>query len=118
MLALRYKKVELNKFFDVFRENLINYTIKELNNTEYVIVIIQDLMDPKASFDAINEPKYLTPYDSKSEAKKAIPDSILRQYTEREAIFVSNMNNIYGIIWGKCTLGLQSFTSKTEKLFI
>ena len=57
MLALRYKKVELNKYFDVFREKLINYTIKEMNNAEDIIMIIQDLVGTKASFGDNNDPK-------------------------------------------------------------
>ena len=60
MLALRYKKVDFKKSFGVFQENLINYTIKGLKNAEDVLMLIQYLLDPKASFDANNEPKYPT----------------------------------------------------------
>ena len=59
---------------------------------------IQDLVDPKASFDANNEPKNLTSDEAKSELKKAILAARVSQYIERWAIIVSNMNNIYGII--------------------
>ena len=51
VLALNYDKVELNKSLDVFREKLINYTIEELKNAEDVLVLVQDMEDPKASFD-------------------------------------------------------------------
>ena len=34
VLTLKYEKVELKKSFDVFKEKLVNYTIKELNNTK------------------------------------------------------------------------------------
>ena len=50
MLALNYDKVELNKSLDVFREKLINYTIKGLNNSKDVLVLVQDIEDPKGSF--------------------------------------------------------------------
>ena len=40
--------------------------------------------------------------------------TILRQYIEIEAILVSNMNKIYGIIWGQCTPGLQSVFKGNE----
>ena len=54
MIALKYEKVELDKSFDVFREELINYTIKELNNSEDVLVLVQDTEDQKASSDTKN----------------------------------------------------------------
>ena len=57
---MRYEKVDLNSSFDVFRYNLINYTIKELKNSEDVIMLIQDLLYHKAYFDANNEPNDLT----------------------------------------------------------
>ena len=56
--------------------------------------------NPKASFDTKNEPKYLYKDEAKSEVKKAILDAIVRQYIDRDAILVSNMNKIYVIIWG------------------
>ena len=54
VLALKYEKVELDKSFDVFREELINYTIKELNNSEDVLVLVQDTEDQKASSETKN----------------------------------------------------------------
>ena len=72
MLALKYEKVEFKKYFDVFRENQINYTIKYLKNYEYVLVLVQDTKYPKASFDTKNEPTYLNEAEAKSEVKIAI----------------------------------------------
>ena len=55
--------------------------------------------DPKDSFDTKNEQKYLNETEAKSEFKKSILATRVRRYIEREAILVSNMNMIYGIIW-------------------
>ena len=63
---MRYEKVELKKSFDFFREKLINYTVKELNNAEDILVKIQDLVDTKASFGANNEPKDIISEEAKS----------------------------------------------------
>ena len=60
LIMLIYKKLELKKSFDVFREKPIKYTIKELKNSEEVIMLIQDLVDHKALFDANNKHKDLT----------------------------------------------------------
>ena len=43
VLAVNYQKMELKKSFDVFREKLINYNIKELNGAEDFIVLVQDM---------------------------------------------------------------------------
>ena len=76
VLLLRYKKVDLKKYFDVFRQKLINYTSKELKNAEDILMLIQYLMDIKSSFEANNEPKDLTPDEASSKSKK----EILAQY--------------------------------------
>ena len=114
-LALKYEKVELKKSFDVFREKPINYTIKYLKNYEYVLVLVQDTKYPKASFDTKNEPTQLNEAEANSVVKKAILASRLRYCIYREARLVSNMNKIYGIIWGQCTTGLQSVLKGNEE---
>ena len=43
MLTLKYEKLELEKSFDVLRETIVNYTIKELSNYEDVVLLIQDM---------------------------------------------------------------------------
>ena len=100
LIAIRYKKVELKNYFGVFQEKSINYTIIELKNGEDVLVLIQDLVVPKYSFEANNEPKDLTPDKARSEVKKSILSSKVRHFFEREAKISSNMNRIYTIVWG------------------
>ena len=63
---------------------------------------------PKAYFDSRNKPKYLNEAEAKYEVKVDILDARERQYIEIEARLVSNMNKIYGIVWGQCNPGLQS----------
>ena len=72
--------------------------------------------DPKASFDTNNEPKDLIEAEAKSEIKKSILDTIVSKY-ERGARLVSNMNKIYGIIWGQCTPGPQSVLNRNNDFF-
>ena len=79
---LNYEKVELNKSSDMFGGKLINYTIKELNNFGYVLVLLQDMEYKKDYFETKNEPKYLNEPEAKSEFKKAILDARVRQYID------------------------------------
>ena len=43
-----------------FAKKLINYAIKETKNAEDMLMLIQDLKDPKSLFDFKNNPKDLT----------------------------------------------------------
>ena len=79
-----------------------------MNNAKSILGLVQNMEDPKASFNAKNEPKYLNKAVSKSEVKKAILATRVRQYIQRKSRLFSNMNKIYGIIWGQCTPRLQS----------
>ena len=87
---LKYEKVELNKPSDVFGGNLIDYTIQKLKNYEDVLVLVQDMEDPKSSLDTKNEPKDLNEAEAKSKFKKAILNARVRQYIDREIRLVSN----------------------------
>ena len=98
VLALRYGRVDLKNYFDVFHEKLINYTIKEINNAEVVLMLIQDLMYPKSLVYFKNKPNDPTIEEAKSEVNKAILAARVRQYIEQEARIYLNMNKIYGII--------------------
>ena len=47
------------------------------------MMLIQDLVDPKASFDANIEPKNLTSYEVKSKVKKEILYTRVRNYIKK-----------------------------------
>ena len=66
VLTLRYNKVDLNKSSDIFREKLINYTIKELNNTEEFLMLVHELKGLNPFFDYKNKPKDLNVWEARS----------------------------------------------------
>ena len=66
MCALSYEKVELKKSFNVFHRKLINYTNKDLKNTEEVLILIQYQKGPKSFFNYKNNPKELAADESRS----------------------------------------------------
>ena len=88
VLALKYEKVYLKKYFDVFREKLITYTMKQLKNAEDVLMLVQGMEYPKDSFDTKKEPNDLNEYEANYEVKKAIMAARVRHYIEREKILV------------------------------
>ena len=88
VLALKYEKVYLKKYSDVFREKLITYTMKQLKNAEDVLMLVQGMEYPKDSFDTKKEPNDLNEYEANYEVKKAIMAARVRHYIEREKILV------------------------------
>ena len=52
------------------QEKIIDYTIKQLNKSKDILVLVQDMKYPKASFETKSEPKYLNETETKSEVKK------------------------------------------------
>ena len=63
-----------------------------MNHAESVLILIQDLMNPKPPFEEKYELKDITPDGSKSEVKKTIMSVIISQYIERQERLTSNMN--------------------------
>ena len=54
VLALKNEKVELKKFFHVFRVNISNYTVRGLKNAKGALLLVQDMEDTKSSFGTKN----------------------------------------------------------------
>ena len=76
MITLRYNRVDLKNHFDIFRKKLIDCAIKGTNNSEYIMMLMQDLKYPKYLFDFNNNPRELTAEEAKSEVNKAILTAI------------------------------------------
>ena len=64
----------------MFRGKSINSTMKYLKNIEDVLVLLQDMEDPKASFGTKNEPKDVNETEAKYRVKINILAKIVRQY--------------------------------------
>ena len=70
MPVFKYEKVDLKKSFGVFRENIINYNIKEINNDEDILMLIEYLKKPKSLLNFKKNPKDLAIYEANSEFNK------------------------------------------------
>ena len=90
---MKYERVDLNKYFGVFRRN-IRCDIKTIKNAEDDMMIIQYLKETKSLFSLNNNPSYMKTEEENSEVKKEILAARVRQYIKQEARIYSNMNNI------------------------
>ena len=63
VLVLRYLRVDPKRSFDIFPKKLINYDIKENNNSEDVLMLIQEMKDPKSMFNFKNKIKDLEAWE-------------------------------------------------------
>ena len=77
-------------------------------------MLIQDLEDNKYFSYCNNNPKSLNIEEVRSEFNKVILEIRVRRYIERESRLASNINRIYVIIWGQCTLGIKSVIKGNE----
>ena len=59
---------------------IIQIYYKWLKDAGYVLVLVQYMEDPKASFDTKKEPKYLNKTETRSEVKKYILAKIVSRY--------------------------------------
>ena len=66
----------------MFSQKLINYAVKAINNSEAVLIFIQDLKEPKYLFDFKKNPKDLAAEEADSEVNKAILAARVRQYVK------------------------------------
>lgn len=67
ILALKGEKLDKKVNFEIFREKLCTYIMKNLDDATDVIAIVKDLKDPRNDFEVNNLPK-----DLKDDEKKAM----------------------------------------------
>ena len=70
MLVLRYLRVDPKRSFDIFPKKIIDYDIKDINNSEDVLMLMQYLKYPKSMFNfkkKLNDPES---WEEKSEVNK------------------------------------------------
>ena len=65
MLGLRIENTDKNVPFDIFREKISNYIVRDVNNPEDMVSVVCDMIDSRSHFYNNNKPKGLTGKDKK-----------------------------------------------------
>ena len=95
--------------FDHFRDLLCNYVTTELKELDNVTCLIRDFEDPIVKYEK-KKPKLEMDVDGKTKKLDTIEELLLYEkvkgYSIRLKIIRSNIQIIFGLIWGQCTSGL------------
>ena len=109
--------------FDRFRELLCNYIAIELQEADNITCLVQDFKDPIQEFEK-DKPKMPTNDEGKEKELKdlsPIDQMILKEevknYSTSVKLIKTNIQRVYGMIWGQCTSGLQG-AIRSEEEFI
>ena len=121
VLGLTSERLYKETLFKIFKENLGNYVLKNLPKAEDVIILVLELQDhlsptddPSDSFKSKNCPA------EPDETKKNIPIKMkvwemkIKRYLDNEDRLRENINKIYGLVIGQCTIALLS-TLRSDK---
>ena len=100
MLGIRIENIDKKAPFDVFIENMSNYTVRTFNNPEGVISVMCDMIGPRSYFYNDSSPKGLTDEENNSVANVQIKQQRIKLYMKRELVTKRNLKNIHGLVWG------------------
>ena len=109
VLGLRSENVTKKIAFDVFCEKVGIYIMKEFNNGENVIEVLQH-PDTKVvtDFQNNNKPKELTEEEKESTIDTEIEKEEIKEYVKDLKLIKSNLKKLYALIYGNCTDGVKT----------
>ena len=101
---------------------MCNYIATELSEADNVVCLVRDFKDPITEFEKDKPSMPKNTDGSKKELKdmSVIDQMILKEevkgFSNSLKIIKTNIQRIYGLIWGQCTAGLQD-TIRTDEEF-
>ena len=114
ILALRSEKFDKNVSFQIFMEKLATYVVSHLKDGGDIQAIFTEMKDPTKSFNELHKPT--KPKKDESSEESDIDEVDLEIYKEEVKQFVQrkmnlrqNIENSYGLVWGQCSNGLQTY---------
>ena len=106
VLGLLSKELDIGTAFDNFREKLKGYVERKFYNVKDVMCVVTYMEDPMKTFEDNNITEYLNEEEENSILNKKRIGLSLTGYMEREDL--KKIKIIFGVVFGKCTLSLQS----------
>jgi hypothetical protein len=108
VLGLRSEWLDKKVSFEVFLEKITDYILREFTNPRDIVGSIRDLKDPTINFKKYNLPKNLTTKQKESDVEVAIQAQRIKLYAIREADLKNNMDKVYGLVKGQCSMSLRT----------
>ena len=110
-LALCSEKFDKKVQFQVFLEKLGTYIVSNLKDGGDIQPLYANLADPNDNFVAKYKPTK-PDYDASGEIDEVdmeIYREEVKQFVQRKTNMRRNLEKTYGLIWGQCSAGLQTY---------
>ena len=108
VLGLRSEWLDKKVSFEVFLEKTTDYILRKFTNPRDIVGAVRDLKDPSTNFRKHNLPKNLSNKQKESDVEVAIQAQRIKLYAVREADMKNNMDKVYGIVKGQCSMSLRT----------
>ena len=111
ILALRSEKFDKKIPFQVFLEKISTYTISNLKDSGDIQPLFTSLSDPNENFASKFKPTKPEPGEDGEvdEVDHEIYCEEVKQFVQRKINMRRNIEKAYGLIWGQCSAGLQTY---------
>ena len=105
ILALKYERFHKKVTFSQFVEKVYGYVLSNFKDGGDMKAVFKETKDPLAALQVNHMP---TAIENPSEIEKEIQKERIKQYVSREVNIRRNTEKAFGIVWGQCSLALQS----------
>ena len=117
ILALKSENFDRRIWFQIFLDKVSSYIVSKLEAGSWKLdnggdgqPLYTDLEDPTQSFQLNNMPiKLDASNDDVNEIDMEIYHEEVNQFVRRKATLQRNLEKSYGLIWGQCLAGLQTY---------
>ena len=110
-LALHSEKFDKKVQFQVFLEKLGTYIVSNLKDGGDIQPLYANLVDPNDNFTVKYKPTK-PDHDASGEMDEVdleIYREEVKQFVQRKTNMRRNLEKTYGLIWGQCLAGLQTY---------
>ena len=106
VVGMKIEKFHLKVPFETFKDKIMNYVISNYKNGGDMKPIFKKLEDPIKVMESKHKPKSLD--GTADQIEKDIQRERIKQFVSREYVLRSNMEKLYGLLWGQCSSALQA----------
>ena len=115
VLGLKAERLKYKASFEVFRQKLINYVLREFTNPKDILPAVKKFENPLDNFTLKHKPTDLTAEEKKSDVLVAIQNQKVKLLVERETCARTNLDKLYGIVKGQCSSAIISILNNDDE---
>ena len=107
---LNPKKLTRSYNFKSYLDKVSIYAVSNLDDEGHIKLLYIDLKDPTQAFRTTNKPiKPDTSDEEVDEVDMEIYCKEVKQFVRRKGTLRQNLEKSYGLVWGQCLAGLQTY---------